>query len=72
MIFGRLFDAEKEERKKEKQNEKIIKGDKRENKKIIISLKEQVIFGKIIISSLKVMFIKIETLLNILIKLNHT
>ena len=72
MIFGRLFDAEKEERKKEKQNEKIIKGDKRENKKIIISLKEQVIFGKIIISSLKVMFIKIETLMNILIKLNHT
>ena len=72
MIFGRLFDAEKEERKKEKQNEKIIKGDKRENKKIIISLKEQVIFGKIIISSLKVMFIKIETLMNTLIKLNHT
>ena len=52
----------KSKRNRDKLADKIIKYTfKKKNKKVITSLKEQVIFGIIIASKMKVMVIKIET-----------
>ena len=82
-----LFETEEEKKKEKSQRKKEINNrlikDKlikdimmflNNQKKIIISLKEKVIFGTIILLNMKVMVIKIETYhqTNILTKLNLT
>ena len=82
MVFGVFLKPKKKKKDiKKKHNEKIIKDNilrdirlilNKKRKKIIMSLKESIIFGIIIISIMKVMVIKIETnyLMNILTILN--